>query len=239
MTDATSAPIAFVFAMPMEIEPLVEKLSLQAAHIGGIDVQAGKLGERDVVAVVTGMGTKLATEGIERLLEAVAVERVLVVGITGAVENDTPIGTLICPEVVVNSATGAEFRPAPFGDATPRGKMWTTDVILTDHDHIAGLREQGVVSLDMETAAISEACERRGIPWSVFRVISDRSTDGSIDDEVFRLSNQDGTPNEAAIADYFARHPDAIERLAKLGEGAALAAETAVDAAIRACTTSA
>ena len=43
-------------------------------------------------------------------------------------------------------------------------------------------------------------CEQRGIPWSVFRVISDRATDGSVDEEVFRLSNQDGTPNAGAIA---------------------------------------
>ena len=110
------------------------------------------------------MGTALASEATERLLDAVDVERVVVVGITGAVENDTPIGTLILPEVVVNSATGTEHRPAPLGDGTPHGKMWTTDVLNTDLDVVAGLREQGVVSLDMETAAIAESCERARHP---------------------------------------------------------------------------
>ena len=138
-----------------------------------------------MVAIVTGMGTQLAREGTERLLDAVEVNEVVVVGITGAVDNETPIGTLILPEVVVNSATGKEFHPAPKAKGTPKGKMWTTDGLTTDLDEIAALRAKGVVSLDMETAAIAESCESRGVPWSVFRAISDRATDGSINEEVF------------------------------------------------------
>ena len=235
--DTPSSPdrIAFVCAMPMELKPLVKKLSLQKTQIDGVTVHKGTLDGREVVAIVTGMGTKLAMDKTRRMLDAVAVDRVVVVGITGAVENDTPIGTLILPEVVVNSATGSEHRPTALGDGTAHGTMWTTDELLTDPDLIAGLRARGVVSLDMETAAIAEVCESRGIPWSVFRVISDRATDGSIDAEVFHLSNQDGTPNAPAVARYFAKHPGRIPRMARLAKGAKLATERAADAAIRAC----
>ncbi len=231
----SAEPLAFIFAMPMEIKPLVRKLSLHKTTIGGGPAYEGKLPDgRDVVAIVTGMGTKFATEGTERLLNALNVDRVLVVGITGAVENETPIGTLVLPETVVNSHTGAEYKPAPIGKGTPSGTMWTTDVLLTDPDHIAGLREKGVVSLDMETAAIAEACEKRKVPWSVFRVISDRATDGSIDEEVFHLSNQDGTPRPGAVAKYFATHPWKVPQMAKLAKGAKMATERAVDAALEA-----
>src|SRR2546423_549484 len=215
-TPENSGPIAFICAMPMELSPLVKKLSLSKTEVNGVTVHRGTLDGRDVVAIVTGLGTKLATEAMERLLDATPVDRVVVVGITGAVENETPIGTLILPEVVVNSVTGSEHRPAPLGDGTPHGRMWTTDIINTDLDVIAGLRESGVVSLDMETAAIAEVCEARGIPWSVFRSISDRSTDGSIDDEVFKLANQDGTPNPKAIIRYFARHPGRIPQMMRM-----------------------
>jgi adenosylhomocysteine nucleosidase len=235
MTDASTGPIAFVCAMPMELKPLVRKLSLRRSERNGVRVHTGTANGREVVAIVTGMGTVFATEGTERLLDAFDVARVVVVGITGAVENVTPIGTLVLPEVVVNSATGTEHRPDPFGTGTPSGKMWTTDALTTDLDAVAALREQGVVSLDMETAAIAAVCERRGIPWSVFRVISDRASDGSIDDEVFKMSNQDGTPNPRAVARYFLRHPHHIPRMARLAKGARLATETAADAAIRAC----
>jgi adenosylhomocysteine nucleosidase len=233
-TPSRSGPIAFVCAMPMELSPLVKKLSLTETEVGGVKVHSGTLDGHEVVAIVTGMGTKFATEATERLLDALPVTRVVVVGITGAVENETPIGTLVLPEVVVNSETGAEYRPEPLAEGTPHGKMWTGDDLLTDLDVIAGLRARGVVSLDMETAAIAESCEHRGIPWSVFRVISDRATDGSIDEEVFRLSNQDGTPNGRAVAAYFAKHPGRIPQMARLAKGAKLATKTAADAAIRA-----
>jgi adenosylhomocysteine nucleosidase len=221
--------------MPMELEPITRKLDLHESAFGAVTAHAGTLGDQRVVAIVTGMGTQLATEGTTGLLDAVQVDRVVVVGITGAVENETPIGTLILPEVVVNGATGAEYRPVPLGDGMAAGTMWTTDTLITDLDEIAGLRARGVVSLDMETAAIAALCEQRGIPWSVFRVISDRATDGSIDEEVFHLSNLDGTPNNEAIERYFAEHPERLEAMTRLAEGALLATEAAADAAIAAC----
>jgi nucleoside phosphorylase len=173
---------------------------------------------------------------VTRLLARFDVSWVLVVGITGALESETPIGTLVLPEIVQNSETGATFRPAVVGDAVHHGTMWTTNGLTTDADVLEGLRAEGVVSLDMETAAIAEICEARGIPWSVFRVISDRANDGTVDEEVFHLSNQDGAPNPAAIERYLAEHPDRLPLLAKMAENASLATRTAAEAAIRACT---
>jgi adenosylhomocysteine nucleosidase len=235
-TQSKHAHYAFICAMPMELTPLVEKLALTETEVDGFAVHTGTLGDRDVVAIVTGMGLEYATTGTERLLDAMSVGHVVSVGITGGVENETPIGTLVLPEAVVHSQTGAEYRPAPLGDGTPAGKMYTAVGISSDAD-IAALRERGVVSLDMETAAIAHVCDERGIPWSVFRVISDRP-DSGIDEELFKMSNMDGTPNEAAITAYFEKHPDALETMAHLAEGATLAADTAAEAAIRACSPS-
>jgi len=220
--------------MPMELTPLIEQLSLTKTDVDGLEVHRGTLGDREVVGIVTGMGTELATQGIERLLAVMDVDHVVVVGITGAVENETPIGTLVLPEAVILSSTGAEYRPTPLGDGTHQGRMLTGDVLLTGNDVIAERRELGVVALDMETAAHAAVCQARGIPWSVFRAISDQPAD-NINEEVFRLSNMDGTPNHEAIEKYFAEHPEQVEAMAKLAEGATLAANTAAQAAIRAC----
>jgi len=224
--------IAFVCAMPMELSPLKRRLSLEKTRVGSLDAHVGELAGCPVVAIVTGMGTSLATRGVERLLEAMEVTRVVVVGITGAVEDETPIGSLILPEVVVDGASGAEFRPARLGHGSPEGKMWTSDHLITDPAVISGLRSEGVVSLDMETAAIARVCDRRGIPWSVFRSISDRATDGGVDEEVFHLSNQDGTPNAKAIASYVLRRPGRLPAMARMAKAAKLATERAADAAL-------
>ncbi|MEJ7584586.1 MAG: hypothetical protein WKF43_10995 [Acidimicrobiales bacterium] len=226
--------IAFVCAMPMEMRPLVRPLSLRRTDRAGLPLRAGTLDGVPVFAIVTGIGTKLATTATERLLDAVAVDRVVVVGVTGALDGTLPIGSLVLPEVVVDSATGAEHRPAALGGGVARGTMWTTDELLSDPDVLARLRDQGVVSLDMETAAIAEVCEQCDVPWSVFRAISDRATD-EIVGQVFHLTNRDGTPNVPAVVRYLVGHPTQVPRLARLGRGAMRAAEVAAEAAVRAC----
>jgi adenosylhomocysteine nucleosidase len=219
--------------MPMEVVPIVETLGLQE-RAGVENTWDGSLDGRPVVAIVTGMGTTYATDGTTRLLDTDDVEQVVVVGITGALENETPIGTLIRPGVVLNSETGEEFTPPPFGAEPYRGTMWTTNVI-TPRDQLPTLLARGVVSLDMETAAIAKVCESRGIPWAVYRTISDRASDGSVSEEVFKLSNQDGTPNHEAITEYFRNHPEMAEVMAEMGRNAQLAVDSAAAAAIEAC----
>jgi hypothetical protein len=90
------------------------------------------------------------------------------------------------------------------------------------------------VALDMETAAVAAACEARDVPWTVVRAISDRATDGSVDDEVFHLSRQDGTPDPMAVLRYVVRHPGRVPGLARMARGAGLATARAATAAVAA-----
>lgn len=224
------AVIAFVCAMPIELRPLRRRLRLRRSGIG----YAGRVGDRELIAMVTGMGGALARAATVQLLDAVDVEWVIVVGVTGAIENETPIGTLVLPELVIDGADGSQHRPTPLPLGNAHGTMWTTDELILDPAQHADLRARGVISLDMETAAVAEVCEERGVPWSVVRAISDRASDGSVDAEVFGLSHQDGTVNITAVARYLVRHPGAVPRLVRLARGSKLATERAADAAIRA-----
>lgn len=229
-----SGRLAFVCAMPMETAPLRRPLALRTGDRRPPQLFAGVLDGRPVAAVTTGMGPKLARQGLERLLAATPVGRVVVVGITGALDDATPLGTFVHPEEVVDGATGASYRPHPLGGLRHRGTMWTTDVLVTDPDRVAALRGRGVVALDMETAAVGAVCEERGVPWSVVRVISDRAGDGSVDDELFAMSNQDGTPNPRAVLSYVCRHPARVPRLARMGRAARAAARRASERALEA-----
>jgi adenosylhomocysteine nucleosidase len=230
----TGGVIAFVCAMPMELDPLTRELGLVASQVAGHAVHTGRVGEREAVGIVTGMGTELAAAGVERLLDVYVVEHVFVVGIAGAGMSDAPIGALVMPEIVVHGPTGREHRPTRLGDHEHAGHLWTDDELIGDLDELTALYERGVVALDMETAAIAHVCETRGVPWSVFRAISDRSGDGLVDVEVFELSNLDNTPNHEAIAAYFEKHPEAAARLRQMADDSMLAAETAAGAAIAA-----
>ena len=67
--------LAFICAMPIELTPLVRNLGLTPTEIGGVSAHTGTLADRDVVAIVTGMGTELARRHTTRLLDAVPVAR--------------------------------------------------------------------------------------------------------------------------------------------------------------------
>ena len=222
--------IAFVCAMPMELRPLRRRLGLRKSGAGYV----GKVGDRAVIAMVTGIGTALAGTATARLLDAVDIEWVVVVGITGAIDDDTPIGALVLPEQVVNGADGSVYRPAPLRVGNAHGTIWTTDELLTDPAMHADLRSRGVVSLDMETAAIAKVCDQRGVAWSVVRAISDRAGNGTVDAEIAGLTRSDGTANPAAVARYLVRHRNALPSLARLAKGSNLAAKQAANAAIMA-----
>jgi adenosylhomocysteine nucleosidase len=220
--------------MRQELAPLVKKLALRRSQTDPA-LHVGRAGGVDVIATTTGIGTAAAAAVSERLLDAHPIDHVLVVGIAGAVEASVPIGALITPEVVVDAASGREHRPVQLGEAPPRGKLLTSDALVTGLDEAARLAREGVVGLDMETAAVAAVCERRGRPWSVHRAISDRVTDGTTDPAVLALAGPDGAGNPAAVARYLLARPWRIVRLARLARGSLRAADAAAEAAIRAC----
>ena len=147
--------LAFVSAMPMELTPLAHDLELTEVGGGGRTVHRGRLGDRAVVAIVTGMGTELATRGIEALLEpGRGRPRARGRDHRRARERDADRDARPARDRRrQRNRPGAP--PVPIGDADHEGRMWTTDALTTDLDMLAELRAQGVVSLDMETAAIA------------------------------------------------------------------------------------
>ena len=92
-------------------------------------------------------------------------------------------------------------------------------------------RADGVVALDMETAAIARVCAERSVPWVAFRGISDMAGDPSVGEVVMTLVHTDGSPDLGAAARYFLRHPQRIPRMVRLGREADRAATTAARAA--------
>jgi adenosylhomocysteine nucleosidase len=226
--------VGLLAPMRQELAPLVRRLALRRAETDTA-LYVGLAGRVEVVASLAGIGMRAATAATERLLDATKLDHVLVVGIAGGVDAAQPIGALIAPEVVVDGATGREFRPVQLGELPPHGRLVTWDRLVTGLEEAAELKQSGVVGLDMETAAVAAVCERRGCPWSVFRAISDRVTDGTTDPAVLALAGADGSGDLAAVARYLLARPWRIVRLARLAHGTLRATRAAADAAIRAC----
>lgn len=61
-------------------------------------------------------------------------------------------------------STGAEHRSSLLGHTASRGTPVTSDESLVDRDEVLRLERQGVIAIDVETAAIAVVCEHRQCP---------------------------------------------------------------------------
>lgn len=227
--------IGFLAPMDHELVPLVRMLSLEPVEGAPDKRHTAVVDGVEFFATTTGIGMAAATGATERMLDDLAVDHVIVVGIAGGVAADADIGDLIVPAVVVDGPSGREHSPTPIGDRVPAGRLVTSDDLLVDADAFARLESDGVVALDMETSAVAFVCERRGTPWSVFRSLSDRPRDGLVDEAVLELTNPDGTADVEALQRYLASEPGAADRLTRLARDMEIATNAVAAAAIAAC----
>jgi nucleoside phosphorylase len=232
MSLAPGARVAVLAAMVQELKPFVRRLGLEREQFGDGVAYRGTAGSHPVIATVTSMGTAAAREVTERLLDTNEVDHVVMIGICGGVDPDAAIGDLLIPEVVMDEATRREVRPQPPEGTKATGLLMTTDVLHNQPEDLVPLHELGVVAVDMETAAVGAVAEERGIPWTVFRAISDRAGDPDVDPAVLTMSNADGSPNLPAVLRYVVTHPHRIPKLAKLGRGMNAAVDRTTSAAL-------
>jgi adenosylhomocysteine nucleosidase len=224
-----------IAAMRQELDPFAAALHLEPRPGPGPRVLVGTAGAVEVVAAVTTMGTGPATDLTTSLLRHYQIDHVIGIGIVGGIDPSVAIGDLVVPETVVDDVSGARFHPVAIDGHVPRGTLLTSDALVSDKQSIPELIEQGVVAVDMETAAIGAVCERQGVPWSVLRAVSDRASDVAIDEAVVGLARPDGSANPRAIARFLLTRPRQVPHLATLARGMRAATHASAAAAVRAC----
>lgn len=220
--------------MTHELAPLVRRLGLEARATSPPGCLEASVAGVAFVATMTGIGMQAGSDAAHRVIDA-EVDHVVVVGIAGGIDPDLAIGTLVVPASVLHAETGRTHVPARLGEVEPRGVIRSSDEFLTDDDALAALLAAGVVALDMETGAVAEACEARGVPWSAFRSISDRPADGLVDSAVWEMTGPDGGADPDALRRYLDADPHAGARLARMAADMELAVNVAADAALQAC----
>jgi nucleoside phosphorylase len=233
MSELRVRRVAMLAPMHPELDPIVRKLGLEDERDG---VQyRGTAGDVEVVALLTTMGMAAGADAARRALD-LDVDLVMVVGIAGGVsQSSVTIGDVIMPEVVIERSTGRRFTPSWWHDHTLRGHLSCGDDLITDQTVLDGMHDLGVIAVDMETAAAAAICEDAGVPWAVFRSISDYAGEGLIDQTLFAMTNPDGTADVDAITKWLEANPEKLEVLTRLARDSQVATEAASDAAIRAC----
>ncbi len=221
--------------MPLEMDAITTAFGLHPTSEERGTPWTGRVGESEVTAVHTGMGPPLTRVALVRALDAGGADHVMNAGICGGLDPDVAVGTLINPEFLVLQSTGARYLHRPPGGAPVAGTLSTAEAVTLDVELSARLFAEGCVAVDMESAAVAEVCEARGVPWSVYRCIGDRYFDGLIDPRIIAMTNQDGSGNRAEIARLLAAEPELVAKLEQLTKDTSNAARLAAEAAVRGC----
>jgi nucleoside phosphorylase len=222
--------IGVLVPMQPELRRLAKAVRLERSEVGERIVHSGRVGDVELRATVTSMGTDAATAATEFVLDRLDVDHVAVIGIAGGLGPNVQVGDLVVPELVVNYDTGVETHPTPLGNHVAKGKLMTSGVLIDDRSVLRGLADDGADAIDMETAAVGAVCEQRGMPWSAFRGISDHIRDELVDGAVGNLATADGSAAIGNIIRYLAPKPWRIRPLMKLGRDMNTAATVAASA---------
>jgi adenosylhomocysteine nucleosidase len=217
--------------MQPELKAIVASGNLQPTASDPVFSHAGTVGDWTVVSLVTSMGPALAREATRRALSTGPLDHVMVVGIAGGLDPELPVGSLFVPSRVQLFPDGPEYATHPLLGREAAGALMTTDGFFDDDTIWRPILNRGFGAVDMEAAGVAEVCEEAGVPWSVYRGISDRPDERIVDQAVFGLSKPDGSADPVALAKYLARDPRRAKALANLNRCMKLAAKLAADAA--------
>ena len=238
----SSAPrrVVVLAPMPLEMKAIVTAFGLAPTGDRKRDPWAGRVGGADVTAIHIGMGPAVTRAATTRVLDdggpgQAPVDHVMIAGICGGLDPGLEVGSIINPELVVEHASGSEYRHRPPGSAPQAGKLVTTEGVSLDPELSRRFFEEGYLGVDMESSAVAEVCEARGCAWSVYRCIGDRHFDGLLDARIVALTNPDGSGNRAELERLLAAEPDLAGKLERLAHDSALAARLAAEAAVRGC----
>lgn len=225
--------VGLLAPMTHELAPLVRLLGLEARPSSPPGCLEAEVDGVAFVATMTGIGMQAGADAAHRVIDA-GVGHVAVVGIAGGIGPGLEIGALVCPASVLHAETGRHHVPVHLGPGPSAGIIRSSDHFLTDDDTLAAFAAAGVVALDMESGAVGEACEARGVPWSVFRSISDRPADKLVDAAVWEMTGADGGADPDALRAYLEADPAAGDRLSRMAADMAIAVQVAAEAAITA-----
>jgi len=230
--------VAVLAPMDVELRPLVRRARLRPDTPKGAGqprLWRGRVGTTEIVATRIGMGPATAAAATRRLLDLVEVDDVVVMGVAGGLAPAAVIGSVVIPAVVVDGATGSEYRPTSALLPGPSGMILTTATAILDPAAHADWAGKGFTAVDMESSGVAAACDERDVPWTVVRAISDRPDQGIVDSDVVALSRADGSPDLPAVCRFLLRRPWRVKDLVTLARGLRAATTAATETVLAAC----
>ena len=210
--------IGIIVAMRKELDLLLPLVNdYKSREVNGITLYEGNLGKHELALMQCGIGKVNAAIGAMTLIDAAHPALVINSGVAGGTGNgakvlDVVVGDRVAYHDVWCGPCGAprgcvqglpQYFEAPAEvlksevfdrEGVRRGLIASGDQFVDSVDALAAIKSiyPGVMAVDMESAAIAQACYLKGVPFLSIRVISD--TPGEADNAAQYESFWDDAP---------------------------------------------
>ena len=204
--------IAVLFPSRFEGEAFAKELSgeVEWSVRNGVEIAKGRLGEKDVVVGVVGIGPKIAASRTQKILKFYPFHIVILAGFAGALNENLHRGHVLIARGYCEQETYNYLRVIPNFDMAG---LVTSDKVVGTAEEKAQLQSQsGCQMVDMETASVAKIVENFGIEFLAVRAISDLYDENL---PVQALSSaydyRSGKPTPLKLLWYFLLHPQHIK----------------------------
>ena len=230
--------IAVTFALSAESSDFLRRLGNKSrAGRNGIRTIRGKIGDRGIEVLHTGVGQKVCGERLAKFLRDQQLDCLISAGFAGALDDELRVGELLLAKNF-STVDMRETRSAVSSLPIRVADLLTVAALIDsseERERIA--RESGAAAVDMETEFIARACAAHGIPLLSLRVITDTPSQSFPAPPNVLFDIQQQRSHIAVLAKFFIVHPTRIPGLVQFARRIARARNVLADALVRVTTT--
>ena len=206
--------IAVTFALLTESSEFLSRLTNKShADRNGVRIIRGKIGDREVEVLHTGVGERVCRQRLGKFLENQRFDLLISTGFAGALNDEMQVGKLLLAKnfstVDLNEKRSSVSRlPIHLAD------LFTAPTLSDSSDERTEIASTtGAAAVDMETEFIARACAAHGIPLLSLRVITDtpRHSFPAPPNVLFNVDQQ--RTNLLRLTAFFLAHPNRVPRL--------------------------
>jgi len=225
--------IAVTFALPAESSEFLRGLYQKTkSDRQGIKTIRGKIDDRTIEVLHTGVGEKTCRPRMARFLQDRHFDCLISAGFAGALNDKLHAGDLLFAENFSTIQLN-EVRSGLASSLIHRANLLTVPSIIDSIEERQKIAQAtGAAAIDMETEFIARGCAEHGVPLLSLRVISDSPSEPFPGPSKILFDVERQRTNAMKLSLHLLGHPTAIPRLIVFARRIARARETLANALV-------
>jgi adenosylhomocysteine nucleosidase len=163
--------IAIIAALDREMHPLVDEWNSSELNSGGNTFRCYHTDR--LIAVAGGIGCERAELAARAVMENYHPQMLVSAGLAGALIRSLKAGSVVTPNVVVDAATGTEYRCNLGGEVVGGGILVTSKEIAGAAGKAALVERFHGLVVDMEAAGVARVAQQCNVGFRCVKAISD------------------------------------------------------------------